>query len=59
MNLISLAYLTCLETQINFKKVLSGPLGDKFLGMLDAKGMKGLAWFDNGYRNMFNGKKTN
>ena len=41
----------------HFKKVLSGPIGDKFLAMLDAKGMKGLAWFDNGYRNMFNGKK--
>jgi tripartite ATP-independent transporter DctP family solute receptor len=41
----------------HFKKVLSGPIGDKFLGMLDAKGMKGLAWFDNGYRNMFNGTK--
>jgi len=41
----------------HFKKVLSGPIGDKFLAMLDAKGMKGLAWFDNGYRNMFNGKR--
>ena len=41
----------------HFKKVLSGPIGDKFLGMLEAKGMKGLAWFDNGYRNMFNGTK--
>jgi tripartite ATP-independent transporter DctP family solute receptor len=41
----------------HFKKVLSGPIGDKFLGMLDAKGIKGLAWFDNGYRNMFNGTK--
>ena len=41
----------------HFKKVLKGPIGDKFLAMLDAKGMKGLAWFDNGYRNMFNGKK--
>ena len=41
----------------HFKKVLSGPIGDKFLGMLEPKGMIGLAWFDNGYRNMFNGKK--
>lgn len=41
----------------HFDKVLSGPIGDKFLAMLDSKGMKGLAWFDNGYRNMFNGKK--
>ena len=41
----------------HFKKVLSGPIGDKFLAMLDSKGMHGLAWFDNGYRNMFNGKK--
>ena len=40
----------------HFKKVLGGPIGDKFLAMLDAKGMHGLAWFDNGYRNMFNGK---
>lgn len=41
----------------HFEKVLSGPVGAKFLGMLDFKGMKGLAWFDNGYRNMFNAKK--
>ena len=41
----------------HFDEVLSGPIGDKFLAMLDSKGMKGLAWFDNGYRNMFNGKK--
>ena len=41
----------------HFKKVLGGPIGDKFLAMLDAKDMHGLAWFDNGYRNMFNGKK--
>ena len=41
----------------HFEKVLSGPVGDKFLAMLDSKGMKGLAWFDNGYRNMFNNKK--
>ena len=40
----------------HFKKVLKGPIGDKFLAMLDSKGMHGLAWFDNGYRNMFNGK---
>ncbi|MDA1284639.1 MAG: TRAP transporter substrate-binding protein [Proteobacteria bacterium] len=41
----------------HFEKVLSGPVGAKFLGMLDSKDMKGLAWFDNGYRNMFNAKK--
>jgi tripartite ATP-independent transporter DctP family solute receptor len=41
----------------HFKKVLGGPVGDKFMAMLESKGMKGLAWFDNGYRNMFNGTK--
>ena len=41
----------------HFKKVLGGPVGDEFMAMLESKGMKGLAWFDNGYRNMFNGTK--
>ena len=40
-----------------FKKVLGGPVGDEFMAMLESKDMKGLAWFDNGYRNMFNGTK--
>ena len=54
-DIFSLPYM--FRDTAHFKKVLSGPIGDKFLGMLDAKGMKGLAWFDNGYRNMFNGTK--
>jgi tripartite ATP-independent transporter DctP family solute receptor len=41
----------------HFKKVLGGPVGNEFMAMLESKGMKGLAWFDNGYRNMFNGTK--
>ena len=45
-DIFSLPYM--FRDTAHFKKVLSGPIGDKFLGMLDAKGMKGLAWFDNG-----------
>ena len=39
------------------RKVTDGPLGKKLLGLLDAKGMTGLAYWDNGFKQMSANKK--
>lgn len=37
-------------------KVLLGPIGDQLLGGLDGSGMKGVAFWDNGFRDLSNSK---
>jgi C4-dicarboxylate-binding protein DctP len=39
------------------RKVTDGPLGSKLLKLLDAKGMTGLAYWDNGFKEMSANKK--
>jgi C4-dicarboxylate-binding protein DctP len=39
------------------RKVTDGPLGEKLLKLLDAKGMTGLAYWDNGFKQMSANKK--
>ncbi len=39
------------------RKVTEGPLGKKLLGLLDAKGITGLAYWDNGFKQMSANKK--
>lgn len=51
-DLFSLPYL--LRDTDHFKAVVSGPVGAKFNELAEARGLKILAWFDNGYRNVFN-----
>lgn len=51
-DLFSLPYL--IRDTDHFKKVVSGPVGQKFDELAEARGLKILAWFDNGYRNVFN-----
>jgi len=38
-------------------KVLDGPVGQKFLDSLSAHGLKGLGYYENGYRQLTNSKK--
>ena len=51
-DLFSLPYL--IRDTDHFKKVVSGPVGRKFGELIEERGIKILAWFDNGYRNVFN-----
>jgi TRAP-type transport system periplasmic protein len=51
-DLFSLPYL--LRDTEHFKAVVAGPVGEKFSDLAEERGMKILAWFDNGYRNVFN-----
>ena len=51
-DLYSLPYL--IRDTEHFKKVVSGPVGEKFSELAAGRGLKILAWFDNGYRNVFN-----
>lgn len=51
-DLFSLPYL--IRDTDHFKAVVSGPVGAKYSELAEARGMKILAWFDNGYRNVFN-----
>lgn len=51
-DLFSLPYL--IRDTEHFKAVVSGPVGAKYSELAEARGMKILAWFDNGYRNVFN-----
>ena len=37
--------------------VLDGEIGQYIMGLLDAKGLHGLAWFENGFRNLTNSKR--
>jgi C4-dicarboxylate-binding protein DctP len=39
------------------RKVTGGPLGDRLLKLLDSKGMTGLAYWDNGFKQMSANKK--
>src|SRR6202162_3507375 len=41
-----------LPNKAALRKVTSGPLGKKLLTLLDAKGMTGLAYWDNGFKQM-------
>ena len=51
-DLFSLPYL--IRDTAHFEAVVSGPVGDKYNELAEARGLKILAWFDNGYRNVFN-----
>ena len=51
-DLFSLPYL--IRDTDHFKAVVAGPVGDNFGALAEERGMKILAWFDNGYRNVFN-----
>ena len=51
-DLFSLPYL--IRDTDHFKNVVSGPVGAKYGELAEARGLKILAWFDNGYRNVFN-----
>jgi tripartite ATP-independent transporter DctP family solute receptor len=39
-------------------KVLDGPFGDKMLKMVESQGLVGLAWWENGFRNLTNSKRA-
>ena len=39
------------------KRVLNGPVGQKLFERLEQKGIKGLTWFTNGFRSVFNREK--
>lgn len=54
-DLFSLPYL--FRDNAQFNKVLTGPVGAYFFQLLEARGIKGLCWFDNGYRDVFNAKR--
>ena len=51
-DLFSLPYL--IRDTDHFKAVVTGPVGDRFSELAEERGLKILAWFDNGYRNVFN-----
>ncbi len=51
-DLFSLPYL--FRDTRHLRRVVGGPIGRRFLDLLQDKGMKGLCWFDNGDRNIFN-----
>ncbi|WP_264214298.1 TRAP transporter substrate-binding protein [Leisingera thetidis] len=51
-DLFSLPYL--IRDTDHFKAVVSGPVGAQYGELAEARGFKILAWFDNGYRNVFN-----
>jgi C4-dicarboxylate-binding protein DctP len=41
-----------LPSKAALRKVTAGPLGKRLLGLLDSKGMTGLAYWDNGFKQM-------
>lgn len=51
-NVISLPWL--LPDTAAVDRALGGPVGDRLLGLLPAKGIVGLAWGENGYRQLTN-----
>lgn len=51
-DLFSLPYV--ITDTDHFKSVVSGPVGAQFAEMAEARGLKIIAWFDNGYRHVFN-----
>lgn len=54
-DLFSLPYM--FRNADHFVKVINGPVGAKFFDLLEKRGIKGLCWFDNGYRSVFNSKR--
>lgn len=38
--------------------VLDGEIGKHIMGLLDARGLHGLAWIENGFRNLTNGRRS-
>lgn len=54
-DLFSLPYV--FRNTDHFVKVLNGPVGAKYFDLLEKRGIKGLCWFDNGYRSVFNAKQ--
>jgi len=54
-DLFSLPYI--FRNTDHFVKVINGPIGAKYFELLEKRGIKGLCWFDNGYRNVFNSKR--
>lgn len=52
-DLFSLPYL--IRDTDHFVSVVSGPVGDEFDALAQERGLHIIAWFDNGYRNVFNG----
>jgi tripartite ATP-independent transporter DctP family solute receptor len=54
-DLFSLPYL--FRDTDHFVKVVNGQVGQTFFGLLEKRGIKGLCWFDNGYRDVFNTKR--
>jgi len=40
------------------KRVVNGPIGEKLFELLEQKGIKGLTWFTNGFRSVFNREKS-
>lgn len=54
-DLFSLPYM--FRNTDHFVKVINGPVGSKFFELLEKRGIKGLCWFDNGYRSVFNSKR--
>lgn len=55
-NVISLPWL--LPDTAAVDRVLEGPVGDQLLALLPAKGIVGLAWGENGYRQLTNGVRA-
>jgi tripartite ATP-independent transporter DctP family solute receptor len=39
-------------------RVFDGEAGNRLFGLLEKKGIKGLAWWENGFRNLTNGKRA-
>ena len=54
-DLFSLPYL--FRDTEHFVKVTEGPIGKECFALLEKRGIKGLCWFDNGYRNVFNSRR--
>ncbi len=53
---ISLPWLLTTEAQVD-EKLINGPAGDKFKAMLREKGVEGLAYGENGFRQITNSKR--
>lgn len=51
-DLFSLPYI--FNSTEQFKNVVSGPVAEKFNKLAEKRGLKIIAWFDNGYRSVFN-----
>jgi tripartite ATP-independent transporter DctP family solute receptor len=54
-DLFSLPYM--FRNTDHFVNVIGGPVSAKFFELLEKRGIKGLCWFDNGYRSVFNSRR--